>query len=670
MHTPIESFNQWLLRLPRSGKQALAVALDASLCFLTVWFALWLRLEQWGPFGLTQVWATGCALAISLPVFWHGGIYDTVFRYAGWNSMLSLARTMMIYTVIYALLIAVVRVPDVPRSVGIIQPLLLFVALAGSRIAVRALLGGLHRESTHRTNAPNVLIYGAGSAGQQLAASMSRMVSEHLVGFIDDDASLQGRRLNDIPVYAPTNLASTITKNKIHDILLAIPSVSHERRKEIIESLQHYPVQVRTLPGLDELVRRGISSNDIQAIDITDLLGRDPVLPDDKLMSTHLCGKTILVTGAGGSIGSELCRQILLWQPRTLLLLELNEFALYQISQELQASEKAQKTAIYPLQGSVQDPERIDEILATWKPDIIYHAAAYKHVPLVERNPVPGLANNVWGTLVCARAALHYGVERFVLVSTDKAVRPTNVMGASKRLAELVLQAQAARRIGPTCFTMVRFGNVLGSSGSVVPLFRRQIRDGGPITLTHPDITRFFMTIPEASQLVIQAGAMAKGGEVFVLDMGEPVRIYDLACKMIRLSGCHVRDENTPWGDIEIKITGLRPGEKLYEELLIGKNTEPTAHPRILKANEDFIAWPKLKKSLQVLANQMSHRDHEEIRFTLLELVTDYKPPEQIMDWVATMPMPMPTSTPTPTPTLAPIPLSFPLHELEEEKVV
>lgn len=641
MQTLLDSFNQRLLRLPRFGKQALAMALDASLCALTVWLALYLRLEQWGPFGLMQIWATACALAVSLPVFWRGGLYDTVFRYAGWNSMQSLSRTMLIYTVIYALLITVVRIPDVPRSVGIVQPLLLFVALAASRIGVRAFFGGRDRELARRANAPNVLIYGAGSAGQQLAASMQRMVNERLVGFIDDDMCLQGRRLNDIPVYAPTALASIIEKNKIHDVLLAIPSASHQRRKEIIESLQRYPVHVRTLPGMDELVRRGVSSEDIQAIDITDLLGRDPVLPDEKLMSAHLRGKTVLVTGAGGSIGSELCRQILRWQPQTLLLLELNEFALYQIHQELQVREQTGATAIYPLQGSVQDPERIDEIIATWRPDIIYHAAAYKHVPLVERNPVPGLANNVWGTLVCARAALHYGVERFVLVSTDKAVRPTNVMGASKRLAELVLQAQAARKIGPTCFTMVRFGNVLGSSGSVVPLFRRQIRDGGPITLTHQDITRFFMTIPEASQLVIQAGAMAKGGEVFVLDMGEPVRIYDLACKMIRLSGCHVRDENTPWGDIEIKITGLRPGEKLYEELLIGNNTEPTAHPRILKANEDFIPWFKLKKSLQVLATQMSNRDHEQIRFTLLDLVTDYKPPEKIMDWVATMPMPM-----------------------------
>ena len=641
MSTLLDSLPQRLLKLPRVGKQSLAVALDASLCVLTVWLALYLRLEQWGPFGMMQVWATAAALAVGLPIFWSGGLYATVFRYAGWDSMLSLSRTMMIYALVYGLLITVVRVPDVPRSVGIIQPLLLFFGLAGSRMGVHALLGGMLHEFTHRTNVPNVLIYGAGSAGQQLAASIQSMVNERLVGFIDEDASLQGRRLNNVPVYAPTALASIIEKKQIHDILLAIPSSSRQRRKEIIESLQRYPVHIRTLPGMDELVRRGVSTKDIQAIEIMDLLGRDPVLPDEKLMSAHLRGKTVLVTGAGGSIGSELCRQILQSQPQNLLLLEHNEFSLYQINQELQASRKTTETTIYPLQGSAQDLERVDEIMATWRPDIIYHAAAYKHVPLVERNPITGLANNVWGTLVCARAALHYDVERFVLVSTDKAVRPTNVMGASKRLAELVLQAQAARKIGSTCFTMVRFGNVLDSSGSVVPLFRRQIRDGGPITLTHRDITRFFMTIPEASQLVIQAGAMAKGGEVFVLDMGEPVRVYDLACKMIRLSGCHVRDENAPWGDIEIKITGLRPGEKLYEELLIGNNPAPTAHPRILKADEDFIPWPQLRKSLKLLATQMSNRDHEQIRLTLLDLVTDYKPPEKMMDWAATMPMPL-----------------------------
>lgn len=641
MYTLLENVNQRLIALPRFSKQALAITLDAGLCALTVWLAWCLRLEQWGLFGPMQIWATAAAWAIGLPVFWYGGLYDTVFRYAGWNSVFSLVRAMLIYALVYALIFTVMQVPGIPRSIGIIQPLLMLVALGASRIGVRVALGGLYREIAHRMNAPNVLIYGAGSAGQQLAASMLHMVNERLVGYIDDDPSLQGRILNGIPVYAPANLTHVVKQGRVHDVLMAIPSASRERRKQIVESLQCYPIHVRTLPGMDELVRRGVSTNDIQDLDITDLLGREPVAPDEPLMSSHLHGKIVLITGAGGSIGSELCRQILRWGPHTMLLLELNEFALYKINQELQASETTGKTAIYSLQGSVQDMERIDEILATWKPDIIYHAAAYKHVPLVERNPVPGLTNNVWGTLVCARAAMHYGVERFVLVSTDKAVRPTNVMGASKRLAELVLQAQAARHVGHTCFTMVRFGNVLGSSGSVVPLFRRQILDGGPITLTHPDITRFFMTIPEASQLVIQAGAMAKGGEVFVLDMGEPVRIHDLACKMVRLSGRHIRDENTPWGDIEIKITGLRPGEKLYEELLIGKNTEPTAHPRILKAHEDFIPWPQLKKSLEILATQMHKRDHREIRFTLLDLVSDYKPPEQIMDWVATMPIPL-----------------------------
>ena len=641
MDTILHSFDRWLVDLPRSGKRLLALALDAGLCALTVWLALCLRLEEWGPFGAMQLWATVGALAIGLPVFWHRGLYDTVFRYTGWNSMPSLVDAMTIYALIYILVFTVLRVPGVPRSVGIIQPLLLLVAFSASRLGVSLLLGQYRRVAGPNIKVPNVLIYGAGSAGQQLAASMRRMVNERLVGYIDDDPALQGRRLDGVPVYAPADLGPVIAGSKVHDVLLAIPSMSRERRKEIVEWLEQFPVQVRTLPGMDELIRRGVSSKDIQAIDVADLLGRKPVAPDEELMRSHLRGKVVLITGAGGSIGSELCRQILRWQPGTMLLLELNEYALYSINQELQASATGAETAIFPLQGSVQDPDRIDEIMRTWRPNLIYHAAAYKHVPLVERNPVPGLTNNVWGTLICARAALHYNVERFVLVSTDKAVRPTNVMGASKRLAELVLQALAARDINRTCFTMVRFGNVLGSSGSVVPLFRRQILDGGPITLTHPDITRYFMTIPEAAQLVMQAGTMAKGGEVFVLDMGEPVRIYDLACKMIRLSGRHVRNENAPWGDIEIKITGLRPGEKLYEELIIGENVEPTSHPRIFKAHEEYIPWPKLKQSLELLATQMRNREHTEIRFTLLDLVSDYKPPEQIMDWVATMPIPL-----------------------------
>ncbi|XKF30395.1 nucleoside-diphosphate sugar epimerase/dehydratase [Alicycliphilus denitrificans] len=630
--------NRGLIHLPRLGKRLLALSLDALMCALTVWMAWCLRLEIWVPFGATEVWATVGAWVIGLPVFWRYGLYAAIFRYAGWNAMLALGKAAAVYGVLYALVFTVIGVKGIPRSVGIIQPLLMFVALGLSRLAVRLWLGGLYRELLKRLNAPGVLIYGAGTAGRQLAAGMLKISDQRLMGFVDDNPQLQGRRLNGIPVHAPADLPRIVQQYKIHHMLLAIPSASPARRKEILRQMRPYPVHVRTLPSLASLMTRGVSPSDLHELDIEDLLGRDPVAPDESLMEQHLGGKTVMVTGAGGSIGSELCRQIMQWRPKTLLLLELSEYGLYEIEHELQVLAASRPgvapVEIVPLQGSVQDAARVDEILQAWRPHIIYHAAAYKHVPLVEHNALQGLRNNVWGTLVCARAAVRCGVERFVLVSTDKAVRPTNVMGASKRLAEMVLQALADHAPSATCFTMVRFGNVLGSSGSVVPLFRRQIAAGGPITLTHRDITRFFMTIPEAAQLVIQTGAMARGGDVFVLDMGEPVRIYDLACRMVELTGQRVRDAQNPWGSIEIKITGLRPGEKLYEELLIGEDTHPTNHPRILKAHERFLPWHELQNSLQLLADQMDAGNHAGVRTLLKQLVEGYHPRNPVVDWV------------------------------------
>lgn len=624
------SLSQWLVNLPRGVKRLGALASDGVLCAVTVWLAWCVRLEQWVPLTVLNSWATLGACVLGLPIFWHFGLYASIFRHAGWNVMLALGRAIAVYGVMYALIFTVIGVQGVPRSIGIIQPLLMFVGLGVSRVVARLWLGDLFRELLKRLNAPGVLIYGAGAAGRQLGASLLKMSSQRLVGFVDDNVMLQGRRLDGLPVYSPAELQKIISKFRVRDVLLAIPSSSVQRRKEIIERLLPHPVHVRTLPGLSDLVSRGVESSDVQDLDIEDLLGRDPVEPDQGLMAAHLSDQVVLVTGAGGSIGGELCRQILRWKPRALLLFELSEFALYQVHQELteQASRLRSATALVPLLGSVTDLERVDEIFAAWRPQIVYHAAAYKHVPLVEHNPVQGLFNNIWGTLICAQAAARHGAARFVLVSTDKAVRPTNVMGASKRLAEMVLQALADRATGATCFTMVRFGNVLGSSGSVVPLFRRQIAAGGPITLTHRDITRYFMTIPEAAQLVIQAGAMAQGGDVFVLDMGESVRIYDLARRMVELSGQRVRDASTPWGDIEIVITGLRPGEKLYEELLIGDGAEPTAHPRILKAHEDFLPWPELQAALQALARQMSARDSAGMRTSLIQLVSGYQPQE------------------------------------------
>jgi FlaA1/EpsC-like NDP-sugar epimerase len=448
--------------------------------------------------------------------------------------------------------------------------------------------------------------------------------------------------LNGLKIYDPAAIAALVAKLRVTQVFLAIPSASRSRRNEILELVRVAHVQVRTLPGVLELAQGKVQVSDLKELDIEDLLGRDPVPPNPLMLAKNIKGKVVLVTGAGGSIGSELCRQIMKAGPATLLLVELTEFALYAIEHELQSlvlDASMGDIQLVPLLANVRDASRMDEILRTWKPHTLYHAAAYKHVPLVEHNPAEGIKNNVQGTLNVAQLAVKHSVRDFVLISTDKAVRPTNVMGTSKRLAELVLQAQAAAVQQPdtaTCFSMVRFGNVLGSSGSVVPLFRRQIKDGGPITLTDERITRYFMTIPEAAQLVIQAGAMASGGDVFVLDMGEPVKIIDLAKRMVELSGLALKDEANPNGDIEIQVTGLRPGEKLYEELLIGDNPLPTSHARIMKAHEAFMPWAELQTKLAVLGVALDTNDVPLIRTLLKELVPGYQPDGDVVDWVWT----------------------------------
>lgn len=454
-----------------------------------------------------------------------------------------------------------------------------------------------------------------------------------VVGLLDDDDRLHGHVLNGLPVYNPVDLEFLVSELDISDVLLAMPSVNRKRRNEILANIRQVRVGVRTLPCLTELAQGRVHISDIRELDVDDLLGRDPVIPNFILLAKNIQDKVVLVTGAGGSIGGELCRQIIAVGPRKLLLVEISEFALYAIHQELEEKLAGRDVHLVPLLASVQDEERMREIMSTWRPDTVYHAAAYKHVPLVEHNPAEGIKNNVLGTLTAAQAAARNGVADFVLISTDKAVRPTNIMGASKRMAEMVLQALAATTAG-TKFTMVRFGNVLGSSGSVVPRFRQQIRDGGPITLTHPEITRYFMTIPEAAQLVIQAGAMAKGGDVFVLDMGEPVKIIDLARRMVELSGLQVKDDENPDGDIEIEITGLRPGEKLYEELLIGDNPMPTSHPRIMKAHEGYMNWSELSQRLAALQRVLELNDVGVLRLMLQEIVSGYAPSGEIVDWV------------------------------------
>lgn len=633
------SFNGLLFLLSRPVKRSLALGVDVLTCAITVWLAFNLRLENWTAWSYAHSTAFVGAVAIALPLFIISGLYRAIFRYAGVPALMTILKAVAIYLLIYCLIFTVIGVPGVPRSLGILQPLLLLLGVTLSRAFVRYWLGVMHLGIRGRSRLPQVLIYGAGSAGRQLAAVLKTSPEIEVVGFLDDDKSLHGQVLNGLKINNPSTITHLVAKLRVTQVFLAMPSVSRARRNEILEVVRAAHVQVRTLPGMMDLVQGRVQVSDLKELDIEDLLGRDPVPPNRALLAKNIKGKVVIVTGAGGSIGSELCRQILLQSPSVLLLIELTEFALYAIEQELQeqmATEGVHVTLL-PLLANVREESRMDEILRTWKPHTVYHAAAYKHVPLVEHNPSEGVKNNVLGTLNIAKLAAKHGVADVVLISTDKAVRPTNVMGTSKRLAEMVLQAQAAvmqEAGGATCFSMVRFGNVLGSSGSVVPLFRRQIKDGGPITLTDERITRYFMTIPEAAQLVIQAGAMASGGDVFVLDMGEPVKIIDLAKRMIELSGLTLKDEDNPNGDLEIQVTGLRPGEKLYEELLIGDNPLPTSHARIMKAHEEFLPWPDLQSKLVELQEVLDANDVPKIRAHLKTLVPGYQPHGDVVDSV------------------------------------
>ena len=626
-----------LLALPRPAKRAVALAVDASLIVLTVWVAFYLRLDEWvrlsGEGLFRPMWAIAASLLIALPLFITHGFYRVIFRYSGTAAMQMVLRAFALYGLLYASVVTAIGLPGVPRSVGIIQPLLLLLAVGASRALARYWLGGLYLSIFQRMNLPKAVIYGAGQAGRQLAQAMAHGHEMQVVAFLDDDDRLHGHVLNGLPIHSPMDLQGLVETQSVRTVLLGIPSLSRRRRNEILSQIRVARVAVRTLPSVSDLAQGKVSISDLHELDIDDLLGREPVAPNHILLAKNITGKVVLVTGAGGSIGSELCRQILAVAPAKLLLIEQSEFALYAIHQELEEKLPGRETVLVPLLASVQDDDRMREIMSTWHPDTVYHAAAYKHVPLVEHNPTAGIKNNVLGTLLTAQAAAENGVTDFVLISTDKAVRPTNVMGASKRLAEMALQALASTSTS-TKFSMVRFGNVLGSSGSVVPKFRQQIRDGGPITLTHPEVTRYFMTIPEAAQLVIQAGAMAKGGDVFVLDMGQPVKIMDLARRMVELSGLTVKDEQHPEGDIEIALTGLRPGEKLYEELLIGDNPKSTMHPRIMKAHEEFIPWAEFEAKLTALEMALNVNDVGVIRLMMQQLVAGYTPSDDIVDWV------------------------------------
>ena len=629
----LKNFTMPILALPRWAKRFVVFSVDTALSVLTVWLAYYLRLGEFVALSGNALLAAVTSVGLALPVFIVSGLYRALFRYSGWPALLAVARAIAVYGLMYASVFTAIGVQDVPRTVGIIQPILLLLFVGASRALARIWLGDQYQSILKHASRPKVLIYGAGRTGRQLAAAMNNSPEMQVAGFLDDDDRLHGHVLNGIPIYNPVDLGNLVTTLAIGDVLLAMPSLGRKRRNEILSGIRGAHVSVRTLPSMTDLAQGKVNISDLRELDIDDLLGREPVMPNHILLAMNVRSKVIMVTGAGGSIGSELCRQVLAVGPSKLLLIEQSEFALYAIHQELEEKVSGRDIVLVPLLASVQDHERMREIISTWHPDTVYHAAAYKHVPLVEHNPAEGIKNNVLGTLRTAQAAAESGVSDFVLISTDKAVRPTNIMGASKRLAEMVLQAISATNPG-TKFSMVRFGNVLGSSGSVVPKFRQQIRDGGPITLTHPEITRYFMTIPEASQLVIQAGAMAKGGDVFVLDMGQSVKIMDLTRRMIELSGLTVKDEQNQDGDIEIEITGLRPGEKLYEELLIGDNPKPTSHSRIMKAHEEFIPWSELEDKLKALEMALNVNDVGVIRLMMGKLVNGYKPSDEIVDWV------------------------------------
>ncbi|KZX88294.1 capsular biosynthesis protein [Erythrobacter sp. HI0037] len=620
-----------LLALPRLSKRGISIAVDAALCTLSVWLAYYLRLGDFVSLAGRPTLAVVVSIALAVPMFVVFGLYRAVLRYAGQEIAWATIRACASYGVLYATIFTGYGVEGIPRTVGIIQPLLLFALVYLSRVSARSLLGGTYRKLTRPSASDSTLIYGAGLAGQQLYAAITSSGSMTVIGFLDDDRSLHGRTIGGISVYAPHSLGTLLSRFEVSHVLLAIPSASRARRNEIISFLREAQVEVRTLPDVLDLAHGVVRVDDLRPLSVEDLLRRNPVCLDSERLPPQIQNRVVMVTGAGGSIGSELTRQVASLGPSKLLLIEANEYALYSIHRELEGLD-LQGCTLVPLLASVTDRDRMDRIFKTWRPHQIYHAAAYKHVPIVEHNIVEGVRNNAIGTHILAELSLAHRVENFVLVSTDKAVRPSNTMGASKRLAELILQGIASQP-GETRFSMVRFGNVLGSSGSVVPLFREQIRKGGPVTVTHPEMTRFFMTIPEAAQLVMQAGSMARGGEVFVLDMGAPVKILDLARNMIELSGRTVRDESNATGDIEIRAVGLRPGEKLYEELLIGNHPQATEHPRIMMATEKSLPWEVLQDHLRELSILISAHDVQAIRQKLLQLVEEFSPTDDLVDW-------------------------------------
>ncbi|MCX7095268.1 MAG: nucleoside-diphosphate sugar epimerase/dehydratase [Methylobacter sp.] len=646
----------WFIALPRPKKAFTLISADVFFAVFALWAAFSLR---WGEFYYpkdNEWFLFAAAPVIAVPIFIKLGLYRAIIRYIEVRALWTIIQATTLYALVFAFVLHESGIQGVPRTVLPLNWLNMMLLVGGSRFFARWWLGEIYLNlgggrgvKTHSKK--NVLIYGAGNAGVQLASALSYGREFRPIAFIDDDVRLHKQKVNGLRIYPIHSLRYLIEKYQVTDILLAMPSANRARKSEIIRLLEPFAVHVMSMPGLSDIAQGKVTVDALQEVDIADLLGRDAVPPDQSLLHDNITGKVVMVTGAGGSIGSELCRQIIRLQPKSLILFELSEFALYAIEKELQHLlakhsaypyplpgniDNAEPITLMALLGSVENAQRCEKICNAFKVQTIYHAAAYKHVPMVEKNPGVAVWNNIFGTLRVAQAAIKANVETFVLISTDKAVRPTNTMGATKRFAELILQALSsdpANISGPR-FTMVRFGNVLGSSGSVVPLFKEQIARGGPVTVTDERITRYFMTIPEASQLVIQAGAMGQGGDVFVLDMGEPIRIIDLAKRMIHLSGLEIKDDEHPDGDIEISFSGLRPGEKLYEELLIGDNVSETGHPRIMRAQEHVIPWAELEKILATLEQATQDDDFERVRDILSDTVTGFVPQCEIEDWV------------------------------------
>lgn len=652
---------KWLQGWPRRYKRLLQVAVDICLVWLALWLGFYVRLGEYRdiqPFS-GHLWLFLAAPAIALPLFIRMGMYRAVMRYFGNDALIAIFKAVTLSTLILSVIIYWHQKPPaiVPRSMIFNYWWLSLVLIGGLRLLMRQyFLGDWYISTNHLrfrqqdNGLPRVAIYGAGAAGNQLAAALRMGRAMRPVAFIDDDDNIATRVIAGLKVYKPKHIEQMVAETGATEILLALPSVSRVRRRGILALLEQYPLHVRSVPGFMDLASGRVKVDDIQEVDIGDLLGREVVPPRQELFERCIRDQVVMVTGAGGSIGSELCRQILANGPTTLLLFDHCEFNLYSIHSELERRVRRESLLVrlVPMLGSVRDQERIQDVMSIWKVNTVYHTAAYKHVPMVEHNIAEGVLNNLLGSLYTAQAALTAGVENFVLISTDKAVRPTNVMGSTKRLAEMLLQAlsqesapvlfqtdEAIHQVNKTRFTMVRFGNVLGSSGSVIPRFHQQISRGGPVTVTHPNITRYFMTIPEAAQLVIQAGSMGQGGDVFVLDMGDPVKIVDLAEKMIRLAGLSVRSEKNPHGDISIVFTGLRAGEKLYEELLIGKDdVTPTVHPMIMRANEEWLPWDSFKIVLAEILKALQKDDYDCVRQLLRETVCGYSPEGEIVDWI------------------------------------